>query len=106
MAEVTIYYTVFEDVLLPIHTDIIEALPPPITHEILSYQKQDDINRLTAGKYLLKKSIEDHGFSSELFNQYTIDENGKPFISGFSPFNISHSGNVVACAVMEVEGLI
>ncbi len=31
---------------------------------------------------------------------------GKPQLPGFFPFNITHSGHVIACAVMQGDGLI
>ncbi len=106
MAEVIIYYTVFEDIDQPIDEKWIHALPASLAAEILLYKKQDDINRLTAGKYLLKKSLTDQGFDPALFSSYQIDEMGKPFIEKFHPFNISHSGQVVACAVLLEQGNI
>ena len=48
---------------------------------------------------LLKKIFEKYGVSEEAI---TYGENGKPEMDGFY-FNLSHSGNVVICAVSEKE---
>jgi 4'-phosphopantetheinyl transferase len=106
MNKAFVYYTVFEDVHEPIREEFIHALPKKMADEIIQYKKQGDINRLTAGKYLLKHLVNACGFSEEIFSSYKIDEMGKPFIKGFHPFNITHSGKVVACAVLPLEGNI
>jgi 4'-phosphopantetheinyl transferase len=105
MATAIIYYTVFENIGAPIEEKHIHALPEPLSKEILLYKKQDDINRLTAGKYLLKKILEEGG-STGLLDKYQVDEMGKPFIPDISNFNISHSGQVVVCALLNAEGKI
>lgn len=105
-AKAMVYYTVFEDIQIPIEEKYINALPDFISEEIFQYKKQGDINRLTAGKYLLKKTLIDLGFDVSVFNAYTTDKMGKPFIPGFLPFNITHSGRVVACAVLKENGNI
>jgi len=105
-AKAMVYYTVFDDVQIPIDKKLIQALPDFISEEIFQYKKQADINRLTAGKYLLKKILLDLGYDLSLFNAYTTDNMGKPYIPDFLPFNITHSGRVVACAVLMEKGNI
>lgn len=106
MNKAIVYYTVFDDVQIPIQEELVHALPAKMANEILQYKKQSDVNRLAAGKYLLKRLLDDLGFREEVFSSYEIDEMGKPFIKGFHPFNITHSGRVVACAVLPQEGKI
>jgi 4'-phosphopantetheinyl transferase len=106
MAQALVYFTVFTDVHAPINQASIQNLPEQISAEILLYKQQGDINRLTAGKYLLKKMLMDLHFQPELLGHYAINEMGKPYIPGFHPFNITHSGQVVACAVLLNEGSI
>jgi 4'-phosphopantetheinyl transferase len=104
MATVTAYYTVFENVDTPINEKYIHALPPNLAKEILQYKKQDDINRLTAGKYLLKKLLLDAGQPENILDKHEIDPMGKPFINGVHSFNISHSGQVVICVLLNEQG--
>ena len=106
MAEAIVYYTVWEDVHVPLDEKYIHALPTPIQKEILLYKQQGDINRLTAGKYLLRQLLKDIHESEVLLEAYEIDAMGKPFIAGSHPFNISHSGRVVACALLPAAGHI
>jgi 4'-phosphopantetheinyl transferase len=105
MATATIFYTVFDHVDTPLDEKLIRALPEMMAKEILQYKKQDDINRLTAGKFLLKKILENMGEPNRL-NDYQIDAMGKPFIKGLHDFNISHSGKVVVCATINTDGKV
>lgn len=91
---------------MDINESVIRRLPSPMSSEIIQYKKQDDKVRLTVGKYLLYQLIADLGYDKELFSRYSIDSNGKPYIPGFLPFNITHSGMVVACAVDKDKGLV
>lgn len=81
-------------------------MPPKIQEEIFQYQKNDDRLRLLAGKLLLVEAMKKLGYSHSMVKHYLIDEMGKPQIPKFLPFNITHSGNVVACAVLEGDGMI
>lgn len=83
-----------------------QALPEKLREEIFQYRKNDDRLRLLAGKLLLLKSIHQLGFNLQIIEQYAPDAMGKPQLPGFFPFNITHSGHVVACAVMQGDGLI
>jgi len=105
MGKAIIYYTIFDNEETPIDEKHILALPQILSKEILQYRKQDDINRLTAGKYLLKKILDDYCPQISL-NNYSINEMGKPYINGLYDFNITHSGQVVACAILNTEGKI
>lgn len=106
MAQVIIYYAVIENPEMKLDDDIVKGLPYPMASEILQYKKQDDVVRLTVGKYLLRKMLMDLNYDVEIFKQYATEESGKPFIPGFLPFNITHSGKVVACALLKQDGLI
>lgn len=106
MATAHVFYTVFENVDEPINTKLIDALPKSVSQEIKQYKIQDDINRLTAGKYLLKYALKAHKTSKSVLENYQLNEMGKPFIPEFRPFNITHSGQVVACVVLQGEGLV
>lgn len=105
MEEAWVYYTVLEDPHEEMPRHITEQLPPLMAEEILRYKKVSDINRLTAGKYLLKKALNDTG-NIDLLHQYAIDEMGKPYIKNWHPFNITHSGKVVALVILPAAGVI
>lgn len=60
----------------------------------------DDKKRTVAGEMLARKAIADwcHVLEGEI--QFELSEYGKPFVIGLDvEFNISHSGDMVVCAV-------
>ena len=74
-----------------------KALPTERRKKILSCkQKQKRLQCLGAG-LLLNKVLSRYGISSELVY---VDSNGKPIVDGIY-FNLSHSGDLVICAVSE-----
>ncbi|MCX7743347.1 MAG: 4'-phosphopantetheinyl transferase superfamily protein [Flavobacteriales bacterium] len=81
-------------------------LPEKLREEIFQYRKNDDRIRLLAGKLLLLKAIHKLEFNHKILEQYIPDTMGKPQLPSFFPFNITHSGHVVACAVLQGNGLI
>lgn len=95
-----VFYTVIPDVNGPLPEDKIALLPRKFKDEIDSYLKQDDKVRLLAGKLLLRTALDFFNADLTLLEAYAADQNGRPFISGFHDFNITHSGHVVACAVI------
>lgn len=101
-----VYYCVIENPDMDLDESVVKLLPENLASEILQYKKQDDIVRLTVGKYLLRQLVTDLHYKQSILHEYRLDDNGKPQISGFLPFNITHSGQVVACAVLKESGLI
>lgn len=100
ISKVFVYYTYIPDLNLLLPAELLQLLPVQLQHEIELYQKQDDKVRLLAGKLLLRHAINQLSFHSDLFYQYQIDKRGRPFINQFFDFNITHSGHIVACAVI------
>jgi 4'-phosphopantetheinyl transferase len=62
------------------------------------YRKTIDRQRCIAGKILLLKCLEKHGFSSQVLNRIETSRYGKPYIPASIEFNISHSGRIAICA--------
>ena len=81
-------------------------MPSKLQEEIFQYQKNDDRLRLLAGKLLLLEAVKKLGYPHSIIENYAPDAMGKPQVPGFLPFNITHSGHVVACAVLEGDGVI
>lgn len=60
----------------------------------------DDKKRTVAGEMLARKAIAEWGHISEEAIQFGLSEYGKPFAIGLDvEFDISHSGDMVVCAV-------
>jgi 4'-phosphopantetheinyl transferase len=79
--------------------ELLSMLPSTCEKSILKYhQKKDQINSLI-GKLLLRKlSLEVNHYND--FLDLKIDcKTGRPFLSDYIDFNISHSDNLVACAL-------
>jgi 4'-phosphopantetheinyl transferase len=104
--EALVFHTYIDHLDQPLTEDQLQRMPYHIASEIRQYRKNDDQVRLMAGKLLLLAGIKHCQRPTSLLMQYTQDEMGKPYIEDFFSFNITHSGNVVACAVLMGEGLI
>lgn len=64
------------------------------------FRFEDDKKRTVAGEMLARKAIAGWCNISADEITFSTDENGKPFAENLSAeFNISHSGNIVVCAV-------
>ena len=78
-------------------------------YSVMSHEKQQRVNRFrflldrkrtVSGEMLIRNAIADSFDISAEDIVFGITEYGKPYAKDFSvEFNISHSGNIVACAV-------
>ena len=95
---VYIYVANISKLLDPLESpDIMSKLPIKRQEKILACkQKQKRLQSLGAG-LLLNRVLCRYGFSSEMI---CVDKNGKPVVDGIC-FNLSHSGDLVICAVSE-----
>jgi len=89
--------TVFEDYLL--------QFPEAIGKKIMRYRKWEDRHRALFGKLMLRRGLDDHGFSNFELKDLTFNKMQKPELPGELQFNISHAGNVVICG-FNTNGLI
>ncbi len=75
--------------------DIMMGLPEERKRKILSYkQKEKRLQSVGAG-WLLKRVLNRHAVSTETLR---TEASGKPIVDGIC-FNLSHSGDIVICAV-------
>lgn len=97
-----LYFCVFDAPLSPgIFAGRLEALPVAEQARIQQYRRWQDACASLTGKLLLQRGLADFGYSGGLDtlqrNQYD-----KPYLEGSAPaFNISHSGNLVACILTD-----
>lgn len=96
-----IYLTHIEDLEKPLSASLLQELPSNMQEEVLRYRKNDDQVRVFAGKKLLLQMMQDIGFGHCSLASFTRKDLLKPYIPNFHPFNITHSGNYVACATFE-----
>ena len=98
MKKPLIYITRIEDLEQKLPDSLLQELPLKMQEEVLRYRKKDDQLRVYAGKKLLLQMMQNIGFNNCSLQDYTRHELLKPYIPNFYPFNITHSGNYVACA--------
>jgi len=82
---------------------LLRELPENMHERALRYRFKQDAYNYVLGRLLLKRGLIAIGLGSKFQNIY-IQEDGKPTIEGIH-FNISHSDNLVVCAV-STEGVI
>jgi 4'-phosphopantetheinyl transferase len=78
----------------------LEQLPAVIKNHILKYRKWQDQYTALFGKLLVVRGFRDLGIQVHLsdlkYNPY-----GKPYFENQSEFNLTHSGTLVACAMVD-----
>lgn len=65
--------------------------------EVLRYRQEGDRRRVLLGRLLLARGLSRFGMPDPLA-AFERDGNGRPRIAGAPDFNISHSGEMAACA--------
>lgn len=76
--------------------DLIQQLPESLRSKALRYRSEVSAYNYVIGRLLLKTGLEHFDLDSNL-EHVSIQENGKPILSGIH-FNISHSEDQVLCA--------
>jgi len=76
----------------------VAKLPAELAQKITQYQKVEDRQIRIRSKLLLLKSLEKSGFQRSLCD-VKYNSFGKPFFVEGPHFNLSHSGDVVACII-------
>ncbi|MCB0606732.1 MAG: 4'-phosphopantetheinyl transferase superfamily protein [Lewinellaceae bacterium] len=76
----------------------LETLPQLCRDQILALVNNTDRHLSLSGKLLVREGLKDAGMDPGALQQLQLTLRGKPFIPGGSDFNITHSGDLVACA--------
>jgi phosphopantetheinyl transferase len=74
------------------------TIPNRIREKALRFYKLSDQNNYLAARWILYSLTQNAGLNVS-FGDFKISANGKPFIPGFSSFNISHCNGMVAVAL-------
>lgn len=77
--------------------DHLYDLPPLFQSEIERYRKLSDQKARLVARLMLRQCLKDTG-AEHLLETWKRDARNKPFIEGWYPFSISHSGTVVLFA--------
>lgn len=82
---------------------LLDKLPIDLHKRALRYKFEQDAYNFVLGKLLLKEGLEKIGVQSQL-SDITYQENEKPLLEEVH-FNISHSKNLVVCAISK-DGIV
>lgn len=93
-----IYYSII-DPQMPgdAFTRYLQQLPQSLHRDIMKYHQHVDRVRTLTGKLLLKEAIQQAGLPHSLMDPMSYTNYKRPFITKEVDFNITHSGNCVAC---------
>ncbi|WP_212003584.1 4'-phosphopantetheinyl transferase superfamily protein [Chitinophaga sp. HK235] len=97
--EVRVYYASFDTPLSAERfSRLLEQLPEDKQQQVLRYKRWQDAHASLLGKHLLLQACSESGYPADLrLLQYTVA--GRPYLPEYPDFNISHSGNMVVCAL-------
>jgi 4'-phosphopantetheinyl transferase len=114
-----LYSTVFPEPLSPTaFQELLSRLPPELQQKVSAYRRWQDAYGSLFGKLLLARALRQTGLSTDL-KGLRVTEYGRPYLEGYGvghaegsrgnvgpmDFNISHSGNRVAC-ILSTQGRV
>ncbi|MBC9929455.1 4'-phosphopantetheinyl transferase family protein [Chitinophaga qingshengii] len=96
---VSIYYSIFDTPLSDRSFNrLLDKLPEQGQQKVLRFHRWQDAHASLLGKHLLLRAFADLGKSLDLAG-LRFTPSGRPYWPSGPDFNISHSGNMVVCAV-------
>lgn len=84
-----------------IYNKLLQSFPQDISAKILEYTNEKERHLRIAGKALLAYALRQPGMQADVsLEQYDYSASNQPILKGSDlKFSISHSGNIVVCAV-------
>lgn len=99
---IRVFYTEISQQTGPdVYDKLLKSFPPGIRSKILEYQNEKERNLRITGKALLAYALKQPGIQTGVsLEQYDYSVTNQPILKGADlKFSISHSGNIVVCAV-------
>jgi 4'-phosphopantetheinyl transferase len=99
---VQVFYTEISMQTVPdIYNKLLQSFPQDISAKILEYTNERERHLRIAGKALLAYALRQPGMPADVsLEQYDYSATNQPILKGSGlKFSISHSGNIVVCAV-------
>lgn len=97
---VNVYYSLIDPVMPDqLLWHYLDQLPAKLQQDVRRYRQKADQVRTLTGKLLLREAIVQAGLSQTLMESIGYTDFKRPFIADHIDFNITHSGNCVACAI-------
>lgn len=103
---IKIYYTYFTTPFKEAEWQTqLQLLPEQLQANILLMQQWQARHASLLGKLLLREALQNEGYCADILNTIKYTKYKKPYIETGIDFNISHSGELVVCAISN-EGKI
>ncbi len=97
----TLYSFVSPDAFVRLCQTILPLLPEVEALKVLNTRRRETALLSLAGKFLLKEGMHRLNLDISLLKQLHYNDHRRPIIGATFDFNISHSGNLVACALSQ-----
>jgi 4'-phosphopantetheinyl transferase len=78
---------------------LVEKMPEDTIFKLNQYKKESDFRLHLFGRVILLKQLTELGYPANVLEYLHYTPHGRPYLNGVLDFNISHSGNVVMCAM-------
>lgn len=90
-----------------IYNKLLQSFPKDISAKILEYTNEKERHLRIAGKALLAYALRQPGMLADVsLEQYDYSASNQPILKGSDlKFSISHSGNIVVCAVSRANAI-
>ena len=90
-----------------IYNKLLQSFPQDISMKILEYTNEKERHLRIAGKALLAYALRQPGMQADVsLEQYGYSASNQPILKGSDlKFSISHSGNIVVCAVARANAI-
>lgn len=101
---VNVFYTeISPQVAQDVYDKLLQSFPENISDKILKYTNERERNLRITGKALLAYALRhDKKYRTVTLDQYDYSPTNQPVLSGSDvSFSISHSGNMVVCAITD-----
>ena len=110
---IDVFYTRIKEEMPPsVYSKYLGRIPAPLQKRNLRFIRWQDRHANLFGKILLIEALQKYGYDASCLNQLTFDQYNRPFLFPEIDFNISHSGEMVVCAIgagiklgIDVEGI-
>jgi 4'-phosphopantetheinyl transferase len=104
---VKVFYTEISPQVKPdVYDKLLQSFPEKITERILHYTNERERNLRITGKALLAYALKKMPGQSATLEQYDYSPTNQPILlNSHLKFSISHSGNMVVCAITESHAL-
>jgi len=94
-----LYFRFTEELEPNVFKHYLQKLPIDFQKKALRYRRWQDQYTNLFGKLLLVYGLKEYGFREEDLNHLKYNEYNKPYLENEIYFNLSHSGDIVICAI-------